>query len=64
MRRRADFRCENVEHDLDGDDEQNVEKTLFCLPDMAMAQKKSGPRADDAHDAAGCADQLSRSHDL
>src|SRR6266851_4036663 len=64
MRRAADFGCENVEHDLDGNDEQNVEKTLLRLPNMAMAKKESGPRADDSHDAAGRADEFGGPNDF
>ena len=58
MRRAADFGCENVEHDLDNNDEQNIEETLLRLPNVVMAKKKSGPPANDSHDATGRTDQF------
>ena len=64
MRRRADLRRENVEHDLDDNDEQNVQKTLFCLPNVAMAKEKSGPGADNSHHATGRTNKLGWPHNL
>src|SRR5262249_43142879 len=60
----AHLRSRNVEEDLNGDDEENVEKTLPSLPDLTMPKKKTSPRADDSHDATGRADELSRAHDF
>lgn len=58
MRGRADLGRGNVERDLDYNDEQDVEQPLLRLPDVPVADEKSGPGSDDSHDAAGRADQL------
>ena len=54
----------NVEHDLNGDDEENIEKTLLRLPNVAMANKKSSPGADNSHNATGRTNKLGWPHDL
>src|ERR1700704_1897000 len=64
MRRRADLGRRNIEQDLDDDDEKDVEKTLLCLPHVAMANEKSGPGAHNSHHATGCANDLGGSYDL
>ena len=64
MRGGADFRRGNVEHDLDDNDEQDIEETLFRLPNVAMTKKKSGPRTDNSHDAAGRTNDLGRMHNF
>src|SRR5712692_9089554 len=64
MGRGTDLWCRNVEQDLDDDDEEDIEKSLFCLPNVAMANEKSSPRADNSHHATGCANKLGWPHDL
>src|SRR5437016_605241 len=64
MGRRTDLWGRNVEQDLDDDDQKDVEKTLLCLPHVAMTNEKSGPRANNSHDAAGCANKFGGANDL
>lgn len=64
MGRRADLGRRNVEQNLDDDDEKDVEKTLLCLPNVAMANEKSGPGANNSHHATGCANELGWPHDF
>ena len=56
MRPHAYLRSRKIESDLNGDYECNVCEPLFGERRVAISQQKSGPRSDDAHDAARSAD--------
>src|SRR5437868_1611142 len=64
MGRGADLRRGNIEQDLDADNKKDIEKTLLCLPNVTMANEKSGPGANNSHHATRCAHQLGRPNDL
>ena len=64
MGRGADLRRRDVEQDLDYNDKKDVQKALFRLPNVAMANEKSGPGAHNPHHATGCANELGRPYNL
>src|SRR6266550_1325966 len=47
----ADLRRRKIERCLNRDDHQDICQALFRVRRVTMSQQKSGPRADDAHDA-------------
>src|ERR1041384_4190838 len=64
MRGHTDLRRGQIERDLDYHDEGDISEPFFRERRAMMAQQKSGPRADHAHDATGSANYLSILYNL
>jgi len=57
----ADLRSDKVEGHLHEDDDEDVAQAFPGEWQMTVAKEKAHPGADDAHNAAGSADELERS---
>ena len=54
----TDPRSNHIESQLEKDDDEDVAQTLSSEGEVTVAKEKAGPGSDDAHDAAGGADEL------